>query len=542
MADDKDKEAKEATDEETSGAAPDETDAAKTASSVPEVDAEIVGDDADNADDVAAAFEPPPKDADTEHDEPAASSKRKSFISPGVAAFLILVLVALGAGAYWFATKLSSDDAAPPTASRPVPPSVAAPTSEPPGQKVGNESVVSDKDGIAAAPGEDAAPIETITQASDHIDRNIDNAEFNTGVKDADADAGTDPAGLSTDAEEDAFSFEIDAAEEGEGETGVREATQADENDVDDASAMEGATGEGEGEPGAGSTDAGLDEAGVEPTDPNAAAAETPPDTEVDASATNTLADAGSASAETSDALTQARAENGALSAELATARDELAAANRAIQNAADEADALRAEIGALRARIGELERENAFLAETAENSPLTAGAVALAEIARSLETGAPFDAQLSAIGRIAPEAEAVGALRPFAASGAPTRLEVQRAFAPAAREGLAVAGQANAGNDWERFIAHAASVVSVRPAAPREGETPRAIMSRVEHAVGEGDFAWAIAELEALPASAREAMADWTQLARQRIAIEAAVASLNARIAQESGAAKDAL
>jgi hypothetical protein len=66
-----------------------------------------------------------------------------------------------------------------------------------------------------------------------------------------------------------------------------------------------------------------------------------------------------------------------------------------------------------------------------------------------------------------------------------------------------------------------------VRSLTPRAGDSPDAILSRAEAAVGAGDLAGAIAELNTLPPAAQAAMADWIKAATARHAVVEAAATM---------------
>jgi len=58
---------------------------------------------------------------------------------------------------------------------------------------------------------------------------------------------------------------------------------------------------------------------------------------------------------------------------------------------------------------------------------------------------------------------------------------------------------------------------LGARSVTPREGDDPDAILSRAEASVMRGRLGEALAEIEALPQVARDAMEDWIAQARTR-------------------------
>ena len=77
-------------------------------------------------------------------------------------------------------------------------------------------------------------------------------------------------------------------------------------------------------------------------------------------------------------------------------------------------------------------------------------------------------------------------------------------------------------------FVARLQNLVSVRPATPQEGDTPRAIISRAEYAVERDNFADALTELDRLPDAAKTAMAEWVNAAQARLDAANAIDDIN--------------
>jgi hypothetical protein len=75
-----------------------------------------------------------------------------------------------------------------------------------------------------------------------------------------------------------------------------------------------------------------------------------------------------------------------------------------------------------------------------------------------------------------------------------------------------------------DRFTAFVQGQIGGRAVAPREGDDPDAILSRVQAAVSAGDLETALAEISALPEGARGEMAGWIADAEARAAVVAAL------------------
>ena len=70
-------------------------------------------------------------------------------------------------------------------------------------------------------------------------------------------------------------------------------------------------------------------------------------------------------------------------------------------------------------------------------------------------------------------------------------------------------------------------SLVTVRPTGAIPGDSPDAIVSRMQAAVDSGDIATALAERASLPEEGQQASADWAQAAEDRLTINQLVDKL---------------
>lgn len=159
-----------------------------------------------------------------------------------------------------------------------------------------------------------------------------------------------------------------------------------------------------------------------------------------------------------------------------------------------------------------------------------TLAEAAVARLAAAVDSGLPYAPVLSQLGVEVPKV-----LADAAARGLPTLSTLRAAFPDAARLGLEAALVADLGDSWtDRAANFLRAQTGARSLAPREGSDPDAILSRAEAALAAGDARAALTEVEALPAPAQQAMSAWIDLARQRLAAEAAVADLAQKIGAE--------
>lgn len=218
---------------------------------------------------------------------------------------------------------------------------------------------------------------------------------------------------------------------------------------------------------------------------------------------------------------TQTQAATAAMEAALDAERAAAAAQAAELQEAA-EAATLQAE--AARAALAEIE------AQTAADAATQDAQVALGQLQAAMANGLPFADPLA---RISAVTEAPEALSAVAETGLPTRAELQAAFPALARAALPVALQETAGDGMgDRLGAFVMGQIGGRSVAPREGDDPDAVLSRVEAAVRAGDLPVALTEIAALPDGARAVLAPWVADVEARAAAEAGLAALTAALA----------
>lgn len=179
--------------------------------------------------------------------------------------------------------------------------------------------------------------------------------------------------------------------------------------------------------------------------------------------------------------------------------------------------------------RLAEAEAQAAALRAEAE---ATAGravtAAALSRVQAAVESGVPFSGALADLSGV----EVPQTLTSLAETGVPSRKLLEDGFPPAARAALDASRRADMGDGWtERLGSLFQATTGVRSLTPREGTDPDAVLSRAEAAVGAGDLARALAELQGLPPEGLAEMAEWSALAQQRLDALEAVASLSAAL-----------
>lgn len=490
----------------------------------PEVEAELV-DDAIPGED-AAAFDAAPDDAS--EDTSGASPAKPKTLTPGVWLFIGFVVVALALVGLWRFLPAGEE-----TSPQEAQSDVAAPEAAQPEPALADEAPLEDTP--SAAPVENAAAPETGEQdaESDAFDSgkigNDDVASAADAIKEETSDA----------APGDVFLPPVggDHADILNDET-IKEAAKLAANEMQPSPV----TPEDETAPSADNVIEGFEietapEAETPPQLPEMAVAEAPDhtepahtqpasplaaDPEMAAKITNEVASLKEAFRERTDELREAlddeRQRSVSLEEEIRAMREDFAAA-LAVR---DERDAEM--LSDLRAQLEKIEND-----EGSAPGKLAVGAAALQTLRRAAEGGGPYARELQTLVNLVPDAAPLAALRPYAGEGAPTAMSLKEEFGPAARAGLAAAGQDQANGFWGRLSARVKSLVSMRPATAQSGDGPQAVMSRAEASVLDGDFGAALAELDALPQSAQDAMGGWAAGARARAEVDAALTALDA-------------
>ena len=118
-----------------------------------------------------------------------------------------------------------------------------------------------------------------------------------------------------------------------------------------------------------------------------------------------------------------------------------------------------------------------------------------------------PFEAEIETFAAVAPDAPEIAGLRNYAEAGVPTRADILAETEAAADAMIAAASPPpHDAGFFERLLASAESLVTVRPIGAVEGAGVPETVARMEVAIKAGDLEKAIAEFETLPEAARTA------------------------------------
>ncbi|MCT8268603.1 hypothetical protein NYQ83_15085 [Afifella sp. JA880] len=211
-------------------------------------------------------------------------------------------------------------------------------------------------------------------------------------------------------------------------------------------------------------------------------------------------------------------------SSDLSNVRDSVADLQNALQQTQSSDEETRAQLEELSQRMTKLEG-------SMENAKAIAPAVAAEAFADAVASGEPYETELKAVSGFAGEGAVSETLSAHAAEGLPTREALAAEFHTYVPKILraADAPEKDVGV-MDRLIASARGLVEVRPAGPRQGDEPDAIVSRIEGDLAAGRLKEAYTEWQSLPEDVRQPSADWAEKLKARADAEALAEDLRAK------------
>lgn len=226
-----------------------------------------------------------------------------------------------------------------------------------------------------------------------------------------------------------------------------------------------------------------------------------------------------------------------ALSARLSAIEAKLAAP--AVETA--QIDALTRDIAALKAAASA--SDTRITTETEKLRAVGRGVALVYGIGRlrqALSAETPYAAALAnvrshfeALNLLAEPAigKALETLAARADKGLPGRAALAASFTPLARSAVQAANIPADGDVFDRLLAEAGNLVTVRPVGEVTGESTAALVARAEVRLARNDLAGALAEVAKLQGGAAAALAPWRAEAEARLAAEAAVDLLDGEV-----------
>ena len=199
---------------------------------------------------------------------------------------------------------------------------------------------------------------------------------------------------------------------------------------------------------------------------------------------------------------------------QIATVRDRLAG--------------LEESIGTLRASLEEVRAQTQANVAAARASAL---AVALNNLQRRVDSGAPYTAELQAVRDLSAEPLEADVLTAAAEDGVPTLGELRQSFPEYANNALEAVGATGDDSLSGQIVESARSVVNVRPVGEIEGDSPSAIIARMENRLTAGDLPGVVGQSDQLSGEAAVQLVPWIERVKTRINASEELDALESRM-----------
>lgn len=218
--------------------------------------------------------------------------------------------------------------------------------------------------------------------------------------------------------------------------------------------------------------------------------------------------DAGSATVGNPEAVSKLEGDVTRLSTELAALREAIARTTEAVSATESQ---LTERIAAAEQKLDE-PRSDVEMAR----------AVAVSSLKTAIDRGGSYLAELEAFASIAPDDPSVAGLREHAAIGVAARSDLVRDFQPTADAILDAVHQPDGDQGiFNRLMSSATSAIRVRPVGSIEGDTPEAVVARIENKLQNGDFKGAQIEWQTLPEAGQAAAVEYKRKLDTRVTVE---------------------
>ncbi|MFD0916711.1 COG4223 family protein [Pseudahrensia aquimaris] len=185
-----------------------------------------------------------------------------------------------------------------------------------------------------------------------------------------------------------------------------------------------------------------------------------------------------------------------------------------------DSLSAIESKVGELSGAVESQQAALGTVQEQVSNGADKRAAVALiaAQLKSQVDRGEPFAQTLETLKTASGEGESYVALEPFASSGVATVDELATRFGTVSEDIINATTDKSAMSLTDRLLSGAKSLVKVKPIDGVEGDTPDAIVSRIDSALRKGDAVLAAEAWQALPDAGKAASQSWFDALQARI------------------------
>lgn len=201
---------------------------------------------------------------------------------------------------------------------------------------------------------------------------------------------------------------------------------------------------------------------------------------------------------------------------------------------------ALNTALDALTPKIDQMEARVAALEAKKDDPDAAARAtlgLALSNLSRAATGAGPFKSELDVVEGFLPNEPELASLKDIAARGAPTEASLKERFPQLVQTVLDAERQAKSDSLFQRFIANARKLVTVRRTGEISGEDTEAVLARMEERLKLDDLPAAVEEAKGLKGIAAEAAAPWMKDAEARVATTRLLRELTAHVTQRLAA-----
>ncbi|MCB1479622.1 MAG: hypothetical protein KDJ62_12270 [Rhodobiaceae bacterium] len=216
------------------------------------------------------------------------------------------------------------------------------------------------------------------------------------------------------------------------------------------------------------------------------------------------------------------------IEAAIAALKDDVAALKAAQPDgSAERLDGLDAKVTDLESRMSALSERVASAASGSgggAGSAEAAQVLALTDLRDAISRGGAFADELDALRALVPGEPVLGELDGAAATGVATRRGLEMEFSQKLPEILSAVNMRSDAGILARLFDNARGIITVRPVGAIDGDSPEAIVARIEAKLADGDLAGALADWQALPQPAQEAAGDWGTALAGKVRVDAAI------------------
>ena len=197
--------------------------------------------------------------------------------------------------------------------------------------------------------------------------------------------------------------------------------------------------------------------------------------------------------------------------ADIAQQIDRLSAMVKALNTAVDS---LAPKINDMDGRVARLEAKK----DDPDAAARATLGLALSNLSRAAMTSNSFARELDVVAAFLPDEPELAQLKSVAASGVPTKADIEARFPGLVQMVLDAERAAKNESLWQRFLSNVRKLITVRRTGEISGDDTDAVLARMEERMKRGDLSAAVVEAQGLKGAAAEAAAPWVKDATDRV------------------------